>query len=587
MRLEIFLDELCTPLFHAASGVANASAAVRRAQDENVADYQLNGALAVAKQAGKKPRDIAEEVVRQLEAKRAEDASFPIQRLEIAGPGFINVTLDPAWLAGELGRSREQADLGIGAVAQPEKIVIDFSGPNVAKEMHIGHIRSTILGDTLARLFTAVGHEVVRDNHLGDWGTQFGLLIHGLNTFGGMPAENDGNPGALADLEVLYRRSSEAAKADPAFAEAARAELAKLQSGDATNLALWKRFVQITRSSLETIYDELDIHFDTWLGESSYNDALAGVVATLEEKAIAREDQGALCVFLAEHEVAADLKRIKEPFIVRKKDGAFLYSTTDLATAIYREDELRADRAVYVVDARQALHFKQLFATLQLLGRKLACEHVSFGSILGKGGTPLKTREGNTISLRSVLDEATERAHARIREEGLDVSEEELAEVARRVGIGAVKYADLRQNRSSDYVFDWDKMIAFKGSAGPTIQYAYARIASLLRKAEVTQEAALQATAPRLEAAQERALGLLLLRYADVVHEAARTRSPHLVCEHLYALTRAFSSFYEACPVLRADDEAQKISRLALTALTGKQLAQGLGLLGIATVERM
>jgi len=606
MRIEDHLDALCTPLFRAASGLDDAAAMVRPAQDETHGDYQLNGALAAAKKAGKKPRDIADDVVARILAAKSEAESakqpFPFASASVAGPGFVNLSLDDAWMAVHLEHDLHAEDGGIGTVAAPEKIVIDFSGPNVAKEMHVGHIRSTILGDVLARMLTAVGHDVVRDNHLGDWGTQFGLLIVGTRQFGGEYFTPEGEPKAgvepLAALENLYRRAGEAAKADPEFAAEARAELAKLQAGDPKNHAVWRRFVEITKEQLDRTYKDLGIEFDMWRGESSYNDALAGVVELLEARGLARVDEGALCIFFSDHEAApADLRKMKEPLIVRKKDGAFLYATTDLATAFYREDELAAKTALYVVDARQALHFKQIFGTLALLDRKLACEHISFGSILGPGGKPLKTREGTNVSLRSVLEEAESRATARIAEEGLDVPESELAFVARAVGIGAVKYADLKQNRSSDYVFDWDKMIAFKGNAGPTIQYAYARIASIFRKAETTMETVARDPLPRLstpigetrfrlESKEERHLALTLLRFGDAVHEAARTRSPNVLCDELYAITRAFSSFYEACPILKSEGEV-RASRLALAAHTGLALARGLGLLGISTVEHM
>lgn len=604
MRIEDTLDALCSPLFQQATGLADASAVVRPAQDEAHGDYQLNGALAAAKRAGKKPRDVADEVVRLLEEKRAASAGapFPFTSISVAGPGFINLSLDTSWMATHLEHDLHADDGGIGHVGQPQKIVIDFSGPNVAKEMHIGHIRSTILGDVLARLLTATGNQVVRDNHLGDWGTQFGLLIVGTREFGGEYFTPEGEPKAgvepLAALEKLYIRAGQVAKEDPEFAARAREELAKLQAGDAKNHAIWRRFVEITKESLDRTYKDLDISFDLWRGESTYNEMLPGVVQLLQERGLAREDEGALCIFFNEQEDApADLRKMKEPLIVRKKDGAFLYSTTDLATAFFREDELNANVALYVVDARQALHFKQIFGTLKLLGRQLASEHISFGSILGPGGKPLKTREGTSISLRSVLDEAEANARARIQEEGLDVPESELSFVARAVGYGAVKFADLKQNRASDYVFDWDKMIAFKGSAGPTIQYAYARIASIFRKAETTMETVARDPLPRLSTPiaetrfalvekEERALGLTLLRFADAVHEAARSRAPNVLCDHLYAVTRAFSSFYEACPILKAEGDT-RAARLALAAHTGLQLRRGLGLLGIATVERM
>lgn len=577
MRIEEQISKMAAAAF-AKAFERDVPPVVRKSQDEKHGDFQLNGVLPLAKQEKKNPRELAERVAALLVDAEA------FERVEVAGPGFINLSLRPSWIAAQLKDIATGKTPSISAVEKKETIVVDFSGPNIAKQMHVGHIRSTIIGAAIVRLLRAIGHEVIGDNHVGDWGTQFGLLIAGMAAFGDAKALEDN---AIEELERIYKLASARAKEDTAFAEVARSELAKLQNGDAQNLAMWKRFADTTKKSLDVVYERLGITFDTWLGESTFNDMLAGVAEDLEKRGIARKNEGALCVFFGDHESApADLRKIKEPFIVRKSDGAFLYSTTDIATAYYRRDTQKATRSVYVVDSRQGLHFKQLFAVLKLLGFEGEFVHVGFGSILGEDGKPLKTRDGGTVKLASVLDEAEERAGARIREEGLEVSPDELARTTSIVGLGAVKYADLRQNRLSDYVFDWDKMISFKGNAGPYLQYAYARIQSVFRKGEVDKASLDNPTELLLDAPEERALAKTLLRFGDVVHAAAETYQPHLLCDHLYGLARDFSSFYEACSILKAEGNV-RASRLTLTDLTGKQLASGLHLLGIGTVDRM
>ena len=573
MRLAAFLEELGSDAIRRALGV-DAPAVVRATQDDKHGDFQLNGAMPLAKKLGRKPRDLGEEIARALATSDA------IQSAEVAGPGFVNVRLKPTWLGARLAEElADRARDGVPAVAKPERIVVDFSSPNIAKQMHVGHLRSTIIGASIVKLLRFVGHDVITDNHIGDWGTQFGLLIVGMRRFGDEAAlEQD----AIVELERVYKLATAEAKTDPAFADAARAELAKLQAGDRENRALWERFVATSLTSIGRIYERLGVTFDHTLGESAYDSMLAGVVDALVQKNLAREDQGAICVFFeAEPDVPDSV------FIVRKKDGAFLYSTTDIATVLYRREHFQNDRALYVHDGRQSLHFKQVFAVARKLDVTMRLEHVGFGTVLGSDGKPLKAREGKAVTLASLLDEAEERAAARIREEGLEVPDAEIASVARKVGIGAVKYADLRQNRLSDYQFDWDKMISFKGNAGPYLQYACARVGAIFRKggidaSSLTAHATLAVTEPA-----ELALGRTLLAFGDVVHEAAETREPHLICDHLYALARAFSAFYEACPVLKADDAGARDARLALCALTGRQLARGLELLGIDVVERM
>ncbi len=581
MRIEHFLDQLGTEAIAQATG-ESAPALLKPANSEH-GDYQLNAAMALAKRLGRQPRDVADSICEVLARHPA------IERAQVAGPGFVNLTLESAWIAARLTEdAADAARDGVPEVSTRQRVVIDFSGPNIAKQMHVGHLRSTIIGEALRRLLLFVGHDVIGDNHLGDWGTQFGLLIVGQRRFGNPDAYAD-NP--LAELERVYKLASEAAQADEQFRETARQELAKLQSGDPDNRALWQEFVSITRRELDLMYERLDAHFDEWLGESAYNDMLPGVVSLLEEKGLAREDQGAKVVFWKEVEAAPPkLKKQKAPFIVQKSDGAYNYATTDIATVLYRQKHLHCERALYVVDLRQAPHFEQVFALAKLLDVPTALEHVSFGTILGTDGKPLKTRDvhGNTIPLSALLDEAERRAAERIRqgieEKGFNIGPSEISNVARAVGIGAVKYADLKQNRNSDYQFDWDKMVAFSGNAGPYLQYAYARVRSIFARGDEQLE---QALGPiQLAEPSEIALGRALLRFGEVVHQATESCLPHLLCDHLYAVASAFSPFYQQCPVLKAEPSV-RTSRLALCALTARQLRRGLELLGIEVLERM
>ena len=582
MRIEHFLDELGRQAIQEATG-QEAPALLRPANPEH-GDYQLNAAMALAKRLGRPPRELAEAICTKLAAHPA------IRRAEVAGAGFVNLTLDEAWIAARLSEGMHDLERdGVPCVDTPEKIVIDFSGPNIAKQMHVGHLRSTIIGEALRRLLRFVGHQVIGDNHLGDWGTQFGLLIVGQRHFGDAKAfERD----PLSELERVYKRATQAAEADPSFKETARQELAKLQRGDPENRALWEQFVAITRRELDIMYERLDAHFDLWLGESAYSEMLPQVVAELEAKGLAREDQGAKVIFWNELSAApSKLKKQKNPFIIQKSDGAYKYETTDIATVRYRHETLGCQRAIYVVDLRQAPHFEQVFAVAALLDIPIKLEHVSFGTILGSDGKPLRTRDvhGNTIPLSALLDEAEQRAEQRIRqgieEKGLNIAPDEVREVARKVGIGAVKYADLKQNRNSDYQFDWDKLVAFSGNAGPYLQYAHARVRSIFAKGDQNLESALGPV--ELGAPEEIALGRILIRFGDVVHQAAATYLPHLLCDHLYELAGAFSRFYQHCPVLKAEDHVVRQSRLALAALSARQLKRGLELLGIEAVERM
>ena len=583
MRIEPHLDAMASAAIREALDV-DAPAILRPAKDEKHGDYQINGVLGLAKRLKQNPRELAAKVAEVLEAKPE------IASAEVAGPGFVNLRLSDAWIGEVLGgafadRERE----GVPAVEAKETIVVDFSSPNIAKQMHVGHLRSTIIGAAIVELLRFVGHEVVADNHLGDWGTQFGLLIVGMREWG-----DDGALAAdpIVELERVYKLASKRAEDDEAFAESARAELAKLQAGDEENRKLWERFVEVSKTSLDAVYDRLGVRFDEWLGESAYDDALPGVVEMLLEKGIAREDDGAICVFFNELDgVEGKLKKQEVPFIVRKKDGAFLYSTSDIATVLYRRERWDADRAIYVVDKRQAGHFRQLFEVMRLLGEDMKLEHVGFGMVLGSDGKAIKTRkmaedaEAKPLTLAGLLDEAEERAEAKMLAEPLSLDPEMARSLRATVGIGAVKYADLMQNRTSDYKFDWDKLIAFTGNAGPYIQNMHVRCCSLLRKSEL-DPASLEGGFT-FDHDVEKALARQLLKLSDTIHAAAETSNPHFVCQHLYELSVEVARFWEQCPVLKLEEGPLRVSRLKLVDLAKRQLALGLRLLGIEAPSRM
>lgn len=577
MRLERFLDGVAASALKDALSI-DAPALLKRSQDGKFGDYQVNGLLPLAKREKKAPRDLAEPVAEKLRAHPA------ISGADVAGPGFINLSLSPAFLGGVVKEMLADARLGVPRTDAPKKTVVDYSSPNIAKQMHVGHLRSTILGHAIVQLLRFVGHDVSGDNHVGDWGTQYGILIAGLRRL-----EAEGQPVAydIGGLETIYKYGSKLAKDDPSFADAARAELAKLQSGDAENRALWQRFVATTRAELDRMYTRLGISFELWRGESFYDAMLPGVAAKLESSGLARIDQGALCVFFTDdvwEGADAQLRKMKEPMIVRKKDGAYLYATSDLATVEVRAKE-GYDRAIYAVDARQSLHFRQFFAIAKKLGFTTELLHVGFGTITGTDGTPLKTRDGDTIALAALLDEAKARTLEMMKSAEVDVPDADLDAVAEAVGVGAVKYADLRQNRTSDYQFDWSKMIDLKGNSGPYIQYAAARAGSIFRKGGI-DEASFVPSAVELVDPSERDLALTLARFPDAVHAAAEELLPHYLSDHCFAVAQKLSTFYERCNVLKSEG-VTKESRLALVGLAGRQLKKGLELLGIRAVERM
>jgi arginyl-tRNA synthetase len=565
-------------------------ATVQPATDVRFGDYQTNVAMILAKQRKANPRQLAQEIIGKLEV---SDLCEP---LEIAGAGFINFRLKSAWLARQFGALLADAQLGVPQPAKPKKLVIDFSSPNVAKPMHVGHIRSTILGDALARIATFLGHEVVRDNHIGDWGTQFGMLLHGWKTELNRAAlEAD----ALNEMERVYKLISARTKEDPATLEKVHAELVKLQQGDEENLALWKEMIRLSQTQFDTIYARLDIQFDVTLGESFYNPKLQPVVEDLIARGLARESDGAMCVFSDESgPPERDPFLIKDqsgwranPAMVRKKDGAANYTTTDLATLQYRLKQWSPDEIVYVTDGRQQLHFRQLFAIfarwLPEEAAQVRLAHVWFGSILGEDGKPFKTRSGETVRLAELLDEAEERALKIVQEKNPSLPPEELKNIARQIGLGAVKYADLLPNRQSDYVFSWERMLSFAGNTAPYLQNAHVRIRSIFRKLADEQQPAADATAELVfTEPAELALAKKVLQFGETVPQVLDDYRPNILANYLFELANTYHSFYEACPVLRSEG-ATRNTRLLLSQAAADVLKRGLSLLGIEAPERM
>ncbi len=558
---------------------------VQTVQDARFGDYQCNIAMQLAKVRKANPRALAQEIVSRM------DVADLCETPEIAGAGFINLRLKPATLEAHFSALAKDPRLGVPYVT-PKKLVIDFSSPNVAKPMHVGHIRSTFLGDALARIGRFLGHSVVSDNHIGDWGTQFGMLCLAWKTIVDKAAlERD----PIGELERIYKLQNERCKNDPAAMDAARAELVKLQSGDAENHAIWREMIRLSQVQFDTIYRRLDINFDHTLGESFYNPWLKETAAELVRKGIARESDGAVCVFsdgsVPEKE---DPFLIKDengwkpsPALVQKADGASNYTTTDLATIAYRVREFAPDEIIYVTDGRQQLHFRQFFAIWKRIhtDSTVKLSHVWFGSILGDDGKPFKTRSGETVKLADLLDEAEERAFKVVREKNPALPEHECREIGRIIGIGAVKYADLLPNRQGDYVFSWDKLLSFQGNTAPYLQNAYVRIRAIFRKAAEAGITALPAEAQLTEPA-EFALVKKLAQFGETLPGILDDHRPNLLCNYLFELANAYHSFYEACPVLKAGEPARS-SRLALSEATARTLKTGLGLLGIEVPERM
>lgn len=554
-----------------------ASVRVRPCPDPKFGDYQSNALMALARARGLHPRAVAGDVARKL------DAADLCERVEVAGPGFLNFHLRREAIARALQAAARGEHLFFTPAAPPRTVVVDFSSPNVAKPMHVGHIRSTILGDCLARVLRLLGHRVITDNHLGDWGTQFGKLIVGWKHHLDLAAlERD----PVAEMERLYRLVNHASETDPAVLEAARQELVKLQGGDTDNLAIWRRMQELSRHQFDAIYARLGVRFDHTLGESFYNPRLKDVVAELVARGIARESDGAQVVFFDD-----DPELKAHPAIIQKSDGAANYATTDLATLAYRLETWQPDEIIYVTDGRQQLHFKQVFAAFRRWRpeARVTLAHVWFGSILGEDGKPFKTRAGDTIKLADLLDEAEERALRVVSMKSPELPEAERREIARQVGLGAVKYQDLLPNRQSDYVFNWDKMLALTGNTAPYLQYACTRIRSIFRRlAESGAAWDARAAAAHLQPAApaELALARHLLNFGHTLETVAAEYRPNYLCNYLYELAGRFTDFYEACPVLQ-ETGSTRTSRLALCELTARVLQTGLHTLGIETPERM
>jgi arginyl-tRNA synthetase len=539
------------------------------ATDPRFGDYQTNAALVLGKQRAENPREVAEKIVGHL---NVDDLCEPPV---VAGLGFINFTLHPGAVAEKTASILGDERLGVAETQSPRRIVIDFGSPNVAKPMHVGHIRSTVLGDALARIATFLGHEVIRDNHIGDWGTQFGMVIYGWKNLLDQRALQR-NP--LAEIVRIYKETNALAASDPQVREACRQELVKLQAGDKENIDIWNECVAFSMQDFEHVYELLDIHYDIQCGESFYNDRLPGVVERLLKSGIAEISEDAVVVFFRDIPELAD-----KPCIIRKRDGGFNYATTDIATVDYRLDDLKAHSVWYVVGAPQTLHFKQIFEIARRQGYEADLRHITFGSILGEDRKLMKTRSGENVPLRELLEEACRRARKIIEEKNPDLSDAEKTDVAQKIGIGSVKYADLSQYRMTDYVFLWDKMLSLQGNTAPYLQNAYVRIRSIFRKAG---ESAPKIDKLVLGDAAEITLAKRLCQFAEIVPQVLNDFRPNILANYLFEVANSFHAFYEACPVLKSEEPARS-SRLALCALTGRVLHRGLDLLGIKVPEKM
>jgi len=540
-----------------------------QATDSRFGDYQTNAALILGKQRGENPRDVGAKILERL------DVSDLSESPTVAGAGFINFTLRADAVAKKAAELFVDERLGVARSTSPKKIVIDFGSPNVAKPMHVGHIRSTALGDALARIATFIGHDVIRDNHIGDWGTQFGMVIWGWkNLLDREALQRD----PLAEIVRVYKETNARSTSDPAVREACRQELVKLQSGDKENTGIWNECVALSMQDFEHVYELLDIHYDIQCGESFYDDRLAGVVDRLLKSKIAEVSEGAVVVFFRGVPELAD-----KPCIIRKSDGGFNYATSDIATVEYRINELTRDTLWYVVGAPQTLHFRQIFEIARREGYKADFRHIPFGNVLGEDRKLMKTRSGENVPLRQLLEEACVRARKIVEEKNPGLTEAEKIDIARTIGIGAVKYADLSQYRMTDYIFSWDKMLALQGNTAPYLQNAYVRIRSIFRKAG---ESAPKTDKFVLNESAEITLAKRLCQFAEIVPQVLNDFRPNILANYLFELADGFHAFYEACPVLRSDEPVRG-SRLALCDLTGRILQRGLDLLGIKVPEKM
>ncbi|AEW77222.1 arginine--tRNA ligase [Aggregatibacter actinomycetemcomitans] len=577
MNIQSILSEKIKQAMLAAGADAQCNALVRQSGKVQFGDYQANGIMPAAKKLGINPREFAQLVLAKAEL---QDIA---EKTEIAGPGFINIFLKDGWLAENIGNAVKDSKLGIHH-QDKQTVVVDYSSPNVAKEMHVGHLRSTIIGDAVVRTLEFLGNHVIRANHVGDWGTQFGMLIAYLEKM-----ENEhASEMELSDLEAFYRAAKKHYDEDPVFAEKARNYVVKLQSGDEYCRTMWQKLVKITMQQNQHNYDRLNVTLTEKdvMGESLYNPMLPGIVEGLKKQGLAVEDDGAWVVYLDEFK-----NKDGGPMgvIVQKKDGGFLYTTTDIAAAKYRYETLKANRALVFSDTRQSQHMQQAWLITRKAGYvpdSFQLEHKNFGMMLGKDGKPFKTRSGDTVKLADLLDEAIERAGVLISQKSTALSEQEKADVIEAVGIGSVKYADLSKNRITDYVFDWDNMLSFEGNTAPYMQYAYTRIRSIFNRSQISPGKVKQAPLT-LTNEKERALAIKLLQFEEAIQLVAKDGTPHILCAYLYELAGVFSSFYEHCPILNNEDQQVKLSRLKLALLTERTLKQGLDLLGIKTVERM
>jgi len=584
MNIKQLLSEKVSAAMVLAGLPEGTNPAVSLSNRPNFGDYQANGVMGAAKKLKTNPRELATKVVEHLDLAGIAD------NIELAGPGFINIHLDKSWLAEQLAKTSNDEKLGVsqrGATDEDkvQTVVVDYSAPNLAKEMHVGHLRSTIIGDAVVRALEFRGDKVIRQNHMGDWGTQFGMLLAHLSD---KLNANEVAETALSDLENFYREAKVRFDNEEGFADRARDYVVKLQGGDKDCLVLWKLFIDISIAHSEDIYEKLNVTLtrDDIMGESSYNGDLSTVVDELMTKGIAEVSEGAKVVFINE---MANKDGEAPVFIIQKTGGGYLYATTDLSACRYRTNELKADRIIIFTDARQSLHFKQVEIVARkadLLPEHVGYDHCPFGMMMGDDGKPFKTRTGGTIKLAELLDEAVIRAKEVIKEKNPDYTEEQLDEIATKVGIGAVKFADLSKNRTSDYIFNWKTMLSFEGATAPYLQYAYSRIQSIFNKAEVKPES-FSANISIIEP-QEKALALKLLQLEDVLDAVISESMPNLLCNYLYELASLYMSFYEACPILKEGiSEEVKQSRLALCLNISNTLKQGLDILGIEVMERM
>jgi arginyl-tRNA synthetase len=575
MNIRKLLDSYITPALIAAGADDNTSAVIKPSARPEFGDYQANGIMSAAKKLKINPRDLASKVLEHL------DLSDIAEKVEIAGPGFLNIHLSNQWLTQQTEKTLNSKTLEIEKVTTPQTIVIDYSAPNLAKEMHVGHLRSTIIGDAMARVLDFIGHQVIRQNHVGDWGTQFGMLLTYLNE---QQQNNAELSMQLADLEKFYQAAKLRFDDNAVFAQTARENVVKLQAGDIEYLKLWQQFIDTSLQHCDEIYRLLNVLLtpEDVMPESAYNDDLPNVIKDLAKAGLLTEDQGSQCVFLEQFKGKDDNPL---PMIVQKSDGGYLYATTDLAALRYRHKKLGMTRGLYFVDARQSLHLKQVFAVGKQAGfipEQTQLEHMAFGTMMGKDGTPFKTRTGGTVKLIDLLTEAQQRAFALVTEKNPDLDEKNRKAIAKTVGIGAVKYADLSKNRTSDYIFNWDTMLSFEGNTAPYLQYAYARIQSIFAKAgQINTATTIQLIEPA-----ERNLAIKLLQLAEIIDVVAKDGTPNLLCNYLFELAGNFMRFYESCPIIKADEQI-KNSRLKLAQLTANTLKTGLDLLGIGVMKQM